>query len=105
MATLHYTSEKEARALPDAARFLDTVHQLRSAEKPFFNPTEEIFVCRAPGRLDLMGGNDDYTGGLVFEATIKEAVLVAVQERDDSTVVLYNPEVAALGWHERVELR
>lgn len=104
MATLHYTSEKEARTLPDAARFLDTVHQLRSTEKPFFKPTEEIFVCRAPGRLDLMGGNDDYTGGLVFEATIKEAVLVAVQARDDSSVVLYNPEVAALGWHERVEL-
>lgn len=104
MTTLHYTSEREARALSDAARFLDTVHHLRSAMHPFFEPEREIFVCRAPGRLDLMGGNDDYTGGLVFEATIKEAVLVAVQGRDDAVVVLYNPAVAALGWHDRVEL-
>jgi hypothetical protein len=27
------------------------------------------YVGRAPGRLDLMGGNGNYTGGLVFEAT------------------------------------
>ena len=38
-----------------------------------------ISVSRAPGRLDLMGGNDDYTGGLVFECTIAEATFVAAQ--------------------------
>jgi L-arabinokinase len=38
-----------------------------------------ILISRAPGRLDLMGGNDDYTGGLVFECTIAEATFVAAQ--------------------------
>lgn len=38
-----------------------------------------ISVTRSPGRLDLMGGNDDYTGGLVFECTIAEGTYVAAQ--------------------------
>ncbi len=58
---------------------------------------------RTPGRLDLMGGNDDYTGGLVFETTIREATRVAVQQRPDQVVTLYNPAVKALGWKDTVE--
>ncbi len=50
-----------------------------------------------------MGGNDDYTGGLVFESTIREATLVAVQPRPDQTVRFYNPAVKSLGWSERIE--
>lgn len=42
-------------------------------------PLPPILISRAPGRLDLMGGNDDYTGGLVFECTIAEATFVAAQ--------------------------
>ena len=42
-----------------------------------------IYINRTPGRLDLMGGNDDYTGGLVFETTIKEATIYAAQPRMD----------------------
>ena len=41
-------------------------------------------IARSPGRLDLMGGNDDYTGGMVFEATIREATWAAVQLRGRS---------------------
>lgn len=41
----------------------------------------EVSIARSPGRLDLMGGNDDYTGGLVFECTIAEATFVAAQVR------------------------
>ena len=52
--------------------FLDTLRKLTRGDK-FFVSTKPLFYCRAPGRLDLMGGNDDYTGGLVFEATIREA--------------------------------
>ena len=42
-----------------------------------------VYVARRPGRLDLMGGNDDYTGGMVFEATIREATWAAAQRRAD----------------------
>ena len=57
-----------------------------------------ICVARAPGRLDLMGGNDDYTGGMVFEATIREATWAAAQRRTDGTIVLVNPQMAEHGW-------
>lgn len=63
---------------------------------------ETIHVSRAPGRLDIMGGNDDYTGGLVFEATIKEATWAAVQLRDDDLIVFHNPQMAERGWKEIV---
>ena len=56
-----------------------------------------------PGRLDLMGGNVDYTGGLVFEATIREATWGAVQLRDDRRVVFWNPQMAERGWQDHVE--
>ena len=52
--------------------FLATVRALARSEE-LFSRDSSIFVARAPGRLDLMGGNDDYTGGMVFEATIREA--------------------------------
>jgi len=58
-----------------------------------------VFVTRAPGRLDLMGGNDDYTGGLVFECTIAEATLVAAAQRrregeGEALVVIRNPQLS-----------
>lgn len=31
---------------------------------------EEIFVARAPGRLDVMGGIADYSGSLVLQVKI-----------------------------------
>jgi len=43
--------------------------------------SNRICIARAPGRLDLMGGNDDYTGGLVFECTISEATFAVAQRR------------------------
>ena len=64
-----------------------------------------IFIARAPGRLDLMGGNDDYTGGMVFEATILEATWAAAQSRPDQTIVLANPQMREHGWQDRVEVQ
>ncbi len=52
--------------------FSQTIASLRGPGR-LFTPDQPVFYTRAPGRLDLMGGNDDYTGGLVFEATIREA--------------------------------
>jgi galactokinase len=62
-------------------------------------------VGRAPGRLDIMGGNDDYTGGLVFEATIREATWAAVALRNDERIIFHNPRMAENKWRERVEFR
>lgn len=93
--------ERLAGQYPDLEKFGRGIQQ-RLGEG-YFRKGVEILVNRTPGRLDLMGGNDDYTGGLVFETTIREATLVAVQTREDQTVCFYNPAVKALGWSDRIE--
>lgn len=69
----------------------------------FFSTDDAVYVTRAPGRLDLMGGNVDYTGGLVFQSTIREATWAAAQLRKDSRIVLWNPQMRFEGWLHRVE--
>lgn len=39
----------------------------RAAASALFNWEEEIYVARAPGRLDVMGGIADYSGSLVLQ--------------------------------------
>lgn len=93
--------QRLAGQYPDLAKFERGVQQ-RVAEG-YFRKGADILINRTPGRLDLMGGNDDYTGGLVFETTIREATLVAVQPRPDRTVRFYNPKVKSRGWKENIE--
>ena len=40
---------------------------------------DPVFVARAPGRLDVMGGIADYSGSLVLQLPLAEACHVAVQ--------------------------
>jgi galactokinase len=86
---------------PDLARFKIGIRKL--VGDGYFRKDIDILINRTPGRLDLMGGNDDYTGGLVFETTIREATLVAIQARNDQVVRFFNPGVKPLGWSELVE--
>lgn len=85
---------------PDTNHFVAQVKELAGT---LFTPGHPIFVNRSPGRLDLMGGNDDYTGGLVFETTIAEATFFAAQPRADAHFVLHNPSVRSMGWKETIE--
>ena len=48
----------------------------RTADRP-------IYLSRAPGRLDVMGGIADYSGALVLQWPIREATRVALQRRPD----------------------
>ena len=48
-------------------------------------PQEDVFVARAPGRLDAMGGIADYSGALVLQMPLAEACHVAVQCRPRSS--------------------
>ena len=83
--------------------FEQTVEALKSTGV-FFEPTKPIYITRAPGRLDVMGGNDDYTGGLVFESTISEATYAAAQLRNDQSVVLKNKTVTEAGWQGDIQI-
>ncbi|XP_052209525.1 L-arabinokinase-like isoform X2 [Diospyros lotus] len=56
----------------------------RMAAAGIFNWEEEIFVARAPGRLDVVGGIADYSGSLVLQMPIREACHVAVQRNNPS---------------------
>ena len=51
-----------------------------------------------------MGGNVDYTGGSVFEATIREATWAAAQLRSDRILALVNPQMEDSQWQARVEV-
>ena len=72
------------------------------AETKLFSGRTPIHIARSPGRLDLMGGNDDYTGGLVFEMTIREATWAAAQQREDGQFVVRNETASEAGWKGEV---
>ncbi len=46
----------------------------------------DIFVTRAPGRLDVMGGIADYSGSLVLEMPIAEATFAAIQKNSGKNI-------------------
>lgn len=73
--------DSESRNLPDVSAFVETVKG-----SDLFDKNAEIFVARAPGRLDVMGGIADYSGSLVLEMPIREAVFVALQKEDLRTI-------------------
>ena len=47
-------------------------------------PQDGVYVARAPGRLDVMGGIADYSGALVLQLPLAEACHVAVQRHSSS---------------------
>ena len=98
---MNQTFNRLAGKYPELAKFELGIRKL--VDTGTFQKDREILINRTPGRLDLMGGNDDYTGGLVFETTIREATLVAVQPRSDRNVHIYNPAVKSIGWKEQIE--
>ena len=57
-----------------------------------FDRGSDIFVGRAPGRLDVMGGIADYSGSLVLQLPIQQAALAAVQPNP-----LQSVEIVSLG--------
>jgi galactokinase len=63
-----------------------------------FDPNRACFTARAPGRLDLMGGNVDYTGGAVLQSLVREGISVTVQTRVDRCIQVSNSSAAFYGW-------
>lgn len=44
-----------------------------------FQMGKTVYISRAPGRLDVMGGISDYSGGLVLQLPLQEPCLAAAQ--------------------------
>ncbi len=81
---MYRTIQKANYDLPDVTNFIEKL------PIEFFNETTEIIVTRSPGRLDVMGGIADYSGSLVLEMPIAEAVFVALQKRNDSILKIFS---------------
>src|SRR4051812_25545509 len=73
--------------LADVEAFIKNLNALdrhpAATLRNLFEANQELFVARAPGRLDVMGGIADYSGSLMLELPIAEATLVALQRTDD----------------------
>jgi galactokinase len=89
---------------PDMNPFEDQV-AVTVAAHDFFATEKPLWVARAPGRLDVMGGNVDDTGGMVLQGLLREAVWVAVQPRTDDLIRILNPGASQFGWEPCPELR
>jgi galactokinase len=55
-----------------------------------FAPGRPIFLARAPGRLDVLGGIAELAGAAVLQYPIADAVIVAVQRRLDKRILIRN---------------
>ena len=79
------------RGLADVENFLLTLSRSSEAHA-LFDQENDLFVSRAPGRLDVMGGIADYSGSLVLQLPIQQAALAAVQLNH-----LQSVEIVSLG--------
>jgi len=69
-----------------------------------FDTTREVFLARAPGRLDLMGGVSDYSGGLCLEWPTREATFCALQLNDSGSLVVQSANAGRENWQPRFEV-
>ncbi len=53
-------------------------------------PEREVVVCRAPGRVNLMGRHIDHQGGYVNEMAVSREVLLVAAPRNDDLFTLTN---------------
>lgn len=65
-------------------------------ERSFFNRSAPLWIARAPGRLDVMGGIADYSGSLVLQRPIAETTFAAWQPaaENEIRIVSVSPDAA-----------
>ena len=95
-------------SFPNSKSLPDDVVQFQSNLKRWFGgifvPQRDIIVARAPARLDVMGGVIDYSGGIVLETPLKEAVIVGVQKRRDQRLLVRSLGIEKQNFNSTCEL-
>jgi len=79
------TSSRVA-ASDDTERLLSLLNNGPHAD--FFDVHAPLYVARAPGRLDVMGGIADYSGSLVLQMPLAVATFVAVQDAPEPYITI-----------------
>ena len=75
---------EELRGTADAELFAPAIARARTM--PVFDPDAALYVARAPGRLDVMGGIADYSGSLVLQLPLEVATTAVLQAIDDPVI-------------------
>ncbi|MBC7288132.1 MAG: hypothetical protein H5T86_08850, partial [Armatimonadetes bacterium] len=81
------------------------MRRLKELTPSLLRPDREVYVARAPGRLDVMGGIADYSGGLVLEMPLGVVACAGVQFRDDASFVAHSFQAAEHGWQTPVAVQ
>lgn len=72
--------------LDDVETFIKILNKLRhhpvASARELFGQQAELYVTRAPGRLDVMGGIADYSGSLVLQLPLREATFAALERNE-----------------------
>lgn len=68
--------------------------QLRQAFGERFGHAEGLGVCRAPGRINLIGEHTDYNGLPVLPMTLSQDIKIAFAPRRDGTIRMHNVDPA-----------
>src|SRR5690606_24059381 len=67
--------------------------QMEAAVRRFierFRPDRPVVICRAPGRINLMGRHIEHRGGDINVMAISRETVVVASPRTDDTVTLHN---------------
>jgi len=87
---LYRIVEGRSHSLKDVENFIKLLNKIDQHPDPslrqLFEHGKELFVTRAPGRLDVMGGIADYSGSLVLQLPLHEATLVAIQRSAEKKI-------------------
>jgi len=77
----------------DEAMHEERLRSMRDLVRRFaklFGPDRAMVLCRAPGRINLMGRHVDHRGGYVNVMAINREVILAAGPRDDDVISLNN---------------
>ena len=71
--------------MSDTKEFIETLREYQ-IKHSLFDENNEVFITRAPGRLDVMGGIADYSGSLTLEMPVAEAAFAALQKQNSQSI-------------------
>ncbi len=92
------------QGLKDVEEFVARLGDLQRRCGVNFDAARPVYVARAPGRLDLMGGIADYSGSLVLQMPIAEAALAALQRDPSPVLTIASLDGEETGAHRRFSM-